>query len=252
LVELLAILAIVAVLSIGSAMALGGRQSGAVRALLDDLEGSIANAHQAAAAGSRDMAIVCWGSWGGGEGGAMRIAYGDARILAGDGGRANFVKIAEASLAGGPPTPSRPALPEADVPLADQQTVAVAFRHSPNDPIQRKVGIVADGSDGWERARGGGEDILGVPPFTGEFAGALDAGNNLCKGLPGGMSRVDINGYTKRFTRTAFIKVVTANSKGGAVPGAPMGLIVLLENGATIFKFYNPGSANGNGKWRRI
>jgi len=31
-----------------------------------------------------------------------------------------------------------------------------------------------------------------------------------------------------------------------------MGLIVVLANGAEIFKFYNPGVLEGNGQWRRI
>jgi hypothetical protein len=71
-------------------------------------------------------------------------------------------------------------------------------------------------------------------------------------GGPSDISQVCINGYTKRFTKTAFIKVVTTNPEGIATPDAPMGLMVMLENGATVFKFYNPGSKNGNGKWRRI
>jgi type II secretory pathway pseudopilin PulG len=252
-VELLVILAIVVVLSIGSAVVLNGRQSGAVRALLDELEGSIANAHQAAMAGSRDVAVACWGSWGAsGKDAPMCIAFGDAGILAQDGGQANFIKIVEAVLAGNPPAPSRPALPEADVPLTHQQTVVAVFHYSPKDPIHRKAGIVVDGSDGWERARGKGQDILTVPPFTGEFADVLNAGNNFCKGGSSDVSQVVINGYTKRFTKTVFIKVAATNSDGGATPGGPMGLIVLLENGATVFKFYNPGPESGDGKWRRI
>jgi type II secretory pathway pseudopilin PulG len=251
--ELLAVLAIVSILTVGGAMALGGRQSLAARALLDELEGAFANAHQAAVAGSRDVAVACWGSWGAsGKDAPMRIAYGDAGILARNGGQANFVKIAEAVLGGNPPTPSRPAIAEADVPLIDQQTVAVPFHYSPKDPAQRKAGIVPDRSDALERARGGSQDVLAVPPFTGEFAGALDAGNNFCKGSPVDVSHVAISGYTKRFTKTVFVKVVTTDSDGGAVAGGPMGLMVLLENGATAFKFYNPGSKNGDGKWRRI
>jgi type II secretory pathway pseudopilin PulG len=248
--ELLAVLAIVSILTVGGAMVLRGRQGLAARALLDELEGAFANAHQAAVAGSRDVAVACWGGWD--KDAPMRMAYGDAGILARDGGQANFVKIAEAVLGGNPPAPSRPAIAEADVPLAYQQTVAVPFHYSPKDPAQRKAGVVPDRSDAWERARGGSQDILAVPPFTGEFAGALDAGNNFCKGSPTDVSHVAISGYTKRFTKTVFIKVVTTDSDGGAVAGGPMGLMVLLENGATVFKFYNPGSKNGDGKWRRI
>jgi len=250
LVELLVILAIIAVLAIGGSFMMGGRQSGAVRALLDELEGSIANAHQASVASSRDMAIVCWGTWSADA--PMRVAYGDARILAQDDGPANFITIAEAVLAGKPPAPGQSALPETVVSLVDQQTVAVAFHYSPKDPIQRKAGLVVDGSDWWEAARSKAQDIATVPPFTGEFANVLNEANNFCKGASGDVSQVSVNGNTKRFTKTVFIKVVTINSDDRAVPDAPMGLIVLLENGATVFKFYNPGSENGDGKWRRI
>jgi len=31
-----------------------------------------------------------------------------------------------------------------------------------------------------------------------------------------------------------------------------MGLLVVPQNGAAIFKFYNPGARDGDGKWRRI
>jgi hypothetical protein len=31
-----------------------------------------------------------------------------------------------------------------------------------------------------------------------------------------------------------------------------MGLIVVLANGSSIYKFYNPGVLEGDGLWRRI
>ncbi|MDR1840381.1 MAG: prepilin-type N-terminal cleavage/methylation domain-containing protein [Holophagales bacterium] len=250
LMELLVILAIVAILAIGGTVMMGSRQSGAVRSLLDDLEGSIANAHQAAIASSRDTALACWGAWD--KDNPLRIAYGDARILQSAGGPANFMKIANEILAGNPPTPAKPILPVTEVSVTDQQTVAVAFQYSPNDSIQRRAAIVVEGSDNWDRAKGKSDDIEGVPPFTTDFINVLKDDNNFCKGQSNDVSQVSINGYTKRFTRTVFIKIVTINSSGGASPNAPMGLIVLMENSASVFRFYNPGTENGDGKWRRI
>jgi len=61
-----------------------------------------------------------------------------------------------------------------------------------------------------------------------------------------------INGSSKRFLSAFIIPIVGTTSSGGAVPGAPMGLIVVLDNGASIFKFYNPGARDGDGIWRRI
>jgi len=35
--------------------------------------------------------------------------------------------------------------------------------------------------------------------------------------------------------------------------GGPMGLLVVQGNGATVYKFYNPGIlGGGDGTWRRI
>jgi hypothetical protein len=31
-----------------------------------------------------------------------------------------------------------------------------------------------------------------------------------------------------------------------------MGLIVVLANGGTIYKFYNPGARDSDGHWRRL
>jgi len=63
-----------------------------------------------------------------------------------------------------------------------------------------------------------------------------------------------ISGANKRFTSNFFIQVVS--SRGGVpVAGGPMGLIVVLANGGTIYKFYNPGVMSGSlnrGKWRKI
>jgi hypothetical protein len=75
--------------------------------------------------------------------------------------------------------------------------------------------------------------------------------NNFCAGND--ISHLIIHGSTKRFSRTFFIKVIATNSAGNAAANGPMGLLVLLENSASVFKFYNPGSdGGGDGKWRRI
>jgi len=61
--ELLVVLAIIGILAVVGISSLGNRQGSSVRSLLDEVEGSIDNAHQLAAATGRDMAIVDWGSW---------------------------------------------------------------------------------------------------------------------------------------------------------------------------------------------
>jgi len=262
-IELLVILSIVAILTIGGAVMMGSRQAGAVRSLLDELEGAISNARQAAVATGRDTALVCWGAWD--KDNPLRIAFGDANILQSADGPSNFVAIVDQIL-GKPdnkpqPIPPNPPaignLVNVSTGELDQLTVGVGFQYLPRDPVQRKAAIVTDGPDrgNWEIAKGGSDDIESVPPFNGEFNDVLDVKNNFCTGQSGesgSLSQLTINGYTKRFSATVFIKVVTVNSTGSPVAGGPMGLIALKENGASVFKFYNPGKKSGDGKWRRI
>jgi len=245
-------LAIVAILAVGSSLMMGNRQSGAVRATLDELEGVISNAQQAAMASGRDVALVSWGAWNGEN--PLRIAYGDATLaLEGDsGGTPYFITIGDKLLEGDTP----PYIAETVSPLEIQQTVVVGYHYSASDGVQRRACVVtADAGDigKWEKAQGEKNHIDAVPLFeTGDMQGVLDSKNGFCKGESNSISQVLVNGYTKRFSRTVFIKVVTIGSGGQALPNGPMGLIVLMQNGASIFKFYNPGAEGGDGKWRRI
>jgi hypothetical protein len=45
---------------------------------------------------------------------------------------------------------------------------------------------------------------------------------------------------------------VGTSPDAGALPGSPMGLIVVLANGSSVYKFYNPGAREGDGQWRRL
>ena len=249
LLELLTVLAIVAILAVASSLLMGNRQSGAVRATLDELEGVISNAQQAAMAMGRDVALVSWGPWEG-----LRIAYGDATLaLDGDSGdEPYFITIGEKLLKGDP----LPFISETVFPKEIQQTVVVGYHYSASDGVQRKACLVTAGvgdNDKWEKAKGDkNQDIGSVVPFTTEMKDVLASENEFCKGESNSISQVLVSGYTKRFSRTVFIKVVTTGNGGQALPNGPMGLIVLMQNGASIFKFYNPGSEGGDGKWRRI
>jgi prepilin-type N-terminal cleavage/methylation domain-containing protein len=254
LLELITVLAIVAILAVGSALVMGNRQSGAVRATLDEIEGLISNAQHAAMATGRDVALVSWGAWDSSN--PLRIAYGDATLARGSGSATNFIVIGISVIDGKPAMEGRPIIPENDgeYPIEAQQTVIVGYHYSPSDALQRKACLVMDGEDGkWEKAKGDkNEDIREIVPFTTEMKDVLASGNNFCKGESNYISQVQINGYTKRFNKTAFIRVVATGNESAALPNGPMGLIVLMENGASIFKFYNPGGESGDGKWRRI
>jgi prepilin-type N-terminal cleavage/methylation domain-containing protein len=256
LLELLVVIAIVAILAVGGSYMLGAKQSGAVRALMDELEGSIVNAHQSALSSSRDTALACWGGWS--KDNPMRIAFGDARILTqSSAGASNYIAIASAVLAGSPPIDGKPAVSESDVPLSQQQTVTLAFQFTHTDTLYQKAGILTDANSGdWAIAQGKSDDIASVVPFSDSssaFSSILNTGtNNFCKGMSDSLTQISINGTTKRFTRSVFIRVITMTAKGEPLADGPMGVIVLLENSASVFKFYNPGTISGDGKWRRI
>lgn len=241
LVELLVVLAIVGILAIAGVTMVGNRQTGAVRGLLDELEGALTNAHQAAVATGRDVAIVTWGTW---DGGTLRLAHGNA--LQTD---VQIQTAANDLLA---------SLPHVDVLGA---TVAVPFRYLPRDTVHAQARVVTLGSAQWinvMQATAAGttnEDLNGVVPFTTVMTGVLVDGptRNLFQlELSAALQRNVISGASKRFTTTFMIPVVGTTSSGGALPGGPMGMIVVLANGATIYKFYNPGARDSDGKWRRL
>jgi Tfp pilus assembly protein FimT len=256
-VELLVILAIVAILAIGSSLMLGNKQSGSVRALLDELEGTISNAHQAAIATGRDIALVSWGIWKapdetGNPTNPLRIAFGDASLTQGAGSSTNFIRIGNAILSGNPPSENNSILADGEIPVETEQTVAVPFYYSPSDSVQKKACIVVEGDSRWDTAKGDKNKDIGEIDIVIPMNEILQSENNFCQGDNKDISQVYISGRTKRFSKSVFIKVVGLGSNGRALANGPMGLIVLLENSATVFKFYNSGADNGGGEWRRI
>jgi type II secretory pathway pseudopilin PulG len=240
------VLSIVGILSAVGVSQLAPRSASAVRTLMDEVEGALGNAHRAAAATGRDTAIVTWGTW---AEGTLRLAHGDATLSDAD------IQMLAAGTA-----PSGSALS-----AAQRSSVATAFRCLPGDRAQAGARIVALGSGQWGNAMqafNGRQNvkITDVQPFadassaggaTGLMNGLVVDGNRL---FPEAADphRVVVNGSSKRFMSSFIIPIVGTTSSGGAVPGAPMGLIVVLDNGASIFKFYNPGARDGDGAWRRI
>ncbi len=242
LIEMLVVLVIIGILSVvGITMMLGNRQAGAVRALLDELEGSLSNARQVAVATGHDVAIVNWGIW---EDGTNRlvVAYGDASLT-----DAQIQTIASGLLVGVQPAAT----------VTGGQSVAVPLHFLPNVPSHTMARVALVGTDSWADAMrtttsgATNRDITSVTPFktTETMNGLVTNANNLFKTA---LNRTVISGSNKRFTSTFIIPVVGTTRSGGSLPGAPMGLIVVMSNGASIYKFYNPGVRDGDGQWRRI
>jgi len=238
--EVMLVTGIVGILSAVGASQVAPRSAPAVRTLMDEVEGALGTAQQAAATG-RDVALVTWGTWDGGN--PLFLAHGDAALS-----DANIQSVAL-----GTATASS---------LGSQgSTVGTAFRYLPGDRVQAGARIVALGSTQWTNAMqaipGGGQnaDITTVQPFatdgaaTGLMHGLVVDGNRL---FPEDLHRVLVSGSSKRYVSSFIIPIVGTTGSGSAVPGAPMGLLVVLDNGASVFKFYNPGIRDGDGQWRRI
>ena len=257
LIELLVVLAIVSILAIAGVTMIGNRQSGAVRGLLDEVEGALLNAHQAGSATGRDVAIVTWGSWDAGA--PLRLAHGDASTPG----------FTEVEIKNRAEDLLKPTIPAIDTSLSTAmiqafQTVAVSFRFLPNDAIQSRARIVLLDSPQWKnamRATPAGtknDDISTVVPFSTIWGAPVDKTDplllhNLFPFDPAKEpTRNVISGSNKRFTSSFFIPIVGTTSAGGALPGGPMGLIVVQANGSSIYKFYNPGIRDSDGKWRRL
>ncbi|MEI6471356.1 MAG: type II secretion system protein [Holophagaceae bacterium] len=232
--ELMLVMGIIGVLSMVGVTQVRTQNSGAVRGLLDEVEGALANAHQAAAATGRDVAIVTWGTWDVAT--PMVMAHGEATL------DDPAIKTAATTLLGGG---------------APSATVAVPFRFQAGDRGQSSARIVSLASDQWsnviqECSTGTNVNINDVAPFTGSggIMHGLTTDSNLL--FTGADHRVLVSGSSRRFASTFIIPIVGTTTSGSALPGGPMGLIVVLQNGAAIYKFYNPGSRDGDGQWRRI
>lgn len=233
LTEMLVVLAIVGILSTVGVVMIGNRPASAVRALMDEVEGSLDNAHKAAVASGRDVALVSWGSWA--AAGSLVLAHGDSSML-----DTEIQTTANTLIAGG----------TADPMVANSLTVAVPFRFRNGDETYSRARIAVVGTTDWNDASIGNQALSAVSPFKDVpgFSGMdLDANNLFATAL----RRSVISGSNKRFASNVVIQIVAARN-GAAIKGGPQGLIVVQANGSTMYRFYNPGIKNGDGLWRRI
>jgi prepilin-type N-terminal cleavage/methylation domain-containing protein len=256
-IELVLVIAIIGILSITAISMLGNRTGGSVRGILDEIEGGLMDAHKFAVATGRDVTIVTRGNWTPGT--PLVMARGDATVgklaVAPYWDSAQWDKILTDLTAG------QPDLPTGKGTLTNNQiaSVALSFRLGTSaTALVREhlhAGIAVQGSPWWGNAMTASngktnEDIATVEPFLSDagFKAAITPPTLLFQNAD---NHVEISGASKRFNSTFVIPVVAINN-GNALPGGAMGLIVVQNNGATVYKFYNPGVRNGDGKWRRI
>ena len=235
LVELVIVLAIVGILVYAGATTLGNQRGAAVRSLLNELEGSLLDAQRYAINSGRDVALVSWGNPD--VRSTLGLARGDAALSVAD------IKDIRDQMVATPPV-----APTTDL----GRTVAPLFAFS-NGREHQNSGVVVNGSSWWTVATGSNQDPTKIEPFKSDkaFQAAYLDSASLFKGGPD-PSQVIISGANGRFTSSFSIRVVGTTRAGEVLKGAAQGLLVVLNNGATVYRFYNPGSAQGDGQWRRI
>ena len=229
------VLAIIGILLYAGATALGNQRGAAVRSCLDQLEGDLLDAQRTAINSGRDIALISWGSADNSS--SLGLARGDVALSS------SQIKTLQDGMVASPPV-----LPTTD----PARSVAPLFRFTLAREDQN-AGIAVAGSAWWTLATGGNEAYAAISPFKDDAsfqAAAADAANL----FQGGSDpyRVTISGLNGRFNTSFGVRVVGRTRGGEIHSGTAQGLLIVLGGGASVYKFYNPGTSQGDGKWRRL
>lgn len=250
LIELLVILSIVGILAVaGVTMLQGNRASGSVRTVMDDVEGTLMAGQKLAAATGQDVLMASQGEWEASDH-ALILAMSSAAGMTPD-------KVVAAGV-------QDPASFKVGI-IWHNGTAAGLMR----EHLHAGIATQAHAGSWWATAAKAmpdgrqNEDPSTIEPFKSTTAfGDLLSGKdtNLFQGVtatsdfskgsqtPGTLV---VSGTSKRFMNGRVILVVGLRG-GFSFPGAPMGILAVLPNGSTVYKFYNPGVAEGDGKWRKM
>jgi len=224
LAEILVVLVIVGILGMVGVTMIGNRPGTAVRSVMDEIEGVLMNAQKTAVVTTRDVYLSTSGVWLDGS------CILDGRAL----------------------NPSAVTFPltmptdiKAGVDAKRYGSSSECFRsHYASDRDHMSAGV--DCGNGWYAAAlGSASDLKDVEPVKSETTFVSALGTRL---FTGSDKYSIINGLTKRFEKGFSIVVVGLRS-GTPVAGGPIGVIIVPENGSSVYKFYKP---DGNAAWRRL
>jgi prepilin-type N-terminal cleavage/methylation domain-containing protein len=238
LVELSVVLVIAGVLALIGIAYFSDPGPSSVRAIMDDLEGTLLSAQQLAVATSQDVTVAAQGNW----------SPAAPLVLAFQQNPGNALTAAQV--------------------IANNLNAASTFKLALNPGggsiarVHASAGVVAAAGTGatwWQDAMRASPvngkanaDLSQLEPFKDQAGFQNLIGTQTANLFQGAATnQVTISGVNKRFGSTFWVAVV-ATRGGAAVNGGAMGLLVVLANGATVFKFYNPGVGNGDGSWRRM
>ncbi len=226
LIEMLVVLFIVGVLGVSAAIYLSGRESGGVRSVLDELEGSLVAAQNSTLLMSRDVYVSTNGTW-----------LNGSLILDGR-------PFQEPNIVPNPPT-------AADLVAGDdtrrQGPQNQCFRSLfPRSRDHRSAAVLTSAQEDWyARARGGAPDLAAVEPVASQADLVQALGNRL---FTGDVNSVVINAQNKRFER-GFSVVVVGLAGENPQPDGAVGILVVPANSTMVYKYFK---AEGDTTWRRM
>lgn len=243
LIEMIVVLAIVAALSIAAITSISGRPNAAVRTTVDDIEGVISGATKLAVASGLDVYLVSDGAWDPNSSTPFILAYDTVKQVD------RVTNPADPASAARDRIVARARDPQGDI--TDPPGVYTIL-FNPVTKVQNRdqsyAGVVVGDSAWYTTALGTTPDLATISPGNTEpLSSALAASSRLCKGST---NFVTVSGVSKRFTSPFHIQVVGIRS-GQALPGSPVGVLVVPNNSGTVYKFLNTGKIYDS-SWRRM
>lgn len=222
LIELLVVLTIVGILSMVGVSMLGNRAGSSVRSVMDELEGTLMNAQKTAVVTSRDIYVATTGNWVAGT------TVLDARAL-------NDAAVAN------PPTAADL---KAGVDAKRRGSPSECFRSLFTRNRDHQSAGVDCGAGWYAIARATAPELKDVEPVTSDPAFVDAMANPLFTGAD---KTIFVNGLTRRF-ETGFCIVVVGLRAGAAIPGGPIGVLLVPARSSNVYRYYKP---DGSTTWRR-
>lgn len=225
-IELMLVLAIVAIMALVGTALVRPRTNDSVRSVMGEVEGVLLNAQHAAGLSAQDLYVSTNGSW---TGGTLII---DARPM---------VTTATSTL-----PPVADLAPGNAATRLGSDSECFRSRYLQNDRDHRYAGIDTTGA--WlVTALGSATDLKNTTLMnTAALAGFKTAlGAPLCTGA---FHYVVLNSISRNFV-TGFCVVVVGINNGTAVANGPVGIIVAPAGGANLYKYFKP---NGSNTWGRM
>ena len=230
LVELLVVMAIVGALAIAGVYMIRPRTRDSVRSIMNEIEGQLVNAENAALISPRDIYVVATGNW---KDGSFVI---DGRPF-----------VPGTTVVPSDPTSNGGVSLTPGVTGYRQGSLSECFRTLYLQGNQDHMNAGVDTTTWYNTALGSAPDLATLSTFSASnMAGMKTAlGTRLCNGT---QQYVILSGLKQTFL-TGFSIVVVGLRGGQPVPGGPIGVIVVPGAGGNIYKYYKP---DGSNTWSRM